>query len=73
MLLPLDTLVSKGRSLIFREHPTQVWVEPTQMDFTHDGKEVSAANGLVWLGTGWSERNELAWLTHGKGPFTVAA
>jgi len=69
MLLPLDVLCSKGRSEIFRAQPTQVWVEPTNLEFTNDGEEKSVSKGLVWIGTGWSERNELSWLSHGRGPF----
>ena len=67
MLMPIDTLVSKGRTDIFRENKMSVWVEPSQMGFTHDGKEVAVAKGMVWIGSGWGERNEMEWLSYGKG------
>jgi len=65
-LLPLDTLTSKGRNDIFINNGVQVWVENTPMTFTHDGEEVSASKGLVWIGGGWAEGHTLEFLPYGK-------
>ena len=49
MLMPLDTLTSKGRHTIFSEVVCEFWMESTKMYFTHNGEEVNASTGMMWI------------------------
>ena len=69
MLLPLDTLTSKGRGALFRDAKMQMWLDAAPMTFTHEGKEVSVAKGMLWIGQGWPEPasfGKISWLPYEK-------
>ena len=67
MLLPIETLASKGRCELFRAHNFQFIIECTPMEFTCGEKELQVAPSMVWVGGGWGAGNEMHWLPYGKG------